>query len=148
LESVPDYPWGLRISLSERELAKLGLPADCAVGDQISFDCCARVCSVSLNDSESGASARVELQITEMAVDEDDSEEAMADPQDRGAPKAYTVLGKSFHDGRLYRGGEVIMLYDDEVGSAPRRDRAEKPEVPQAQPVPVPVRPSASGCAR
>lgn len=75
LESLPDYPWGLRISLSERELAKLGLPADCAVGDQISFDCCARVCSVSLNDSESGASARVELQITEMAVDEDMSEE-------------------------------------------------------------------------
>lgn len=61
----------------------------------------------------------------------------MADPQNRGAPKAYTVLGKSFHDGRLYRGGEVIMLYDDEVGPQHAAIAPREPEMPQAQPVPA-----------
>lgn len=63
----------------------------------------------------------------------------MADPQDRGAPRAYTVLGKSFHDGRLYRGGEVIMLYDDEVGAHHQEIVPVEAEVPQALPIPVSV---------
>src|SRR6202043_1059137 len=54
LESVPDYPWGLRISLTHRELEKLGLEADCDIGDVIDLRAFARVCSVSSNETSMG----------------------------------------------------------------------------------------------
>lgn len=72
----PDYPYGLRISLTEKELAKLGLDADCEIGDMIDMRCFGSVTSVSMNDGEHGKSVRIEIQIEKMAV-EDESTEAM-----------------------------------------------------------------------
>jgi hypothetical protein len=37
LEDVPEYPSGLRIVLTHRELPRLELEADCAVGDTLEF---------------------------------------------------------------------------------------------------------------
>ena len=72
---APDYPWGLRISLTEKELEKLGLDADCDIGDMIDLRAFAVVTSVSKNKSTEGAdSCRVELQIEKMAVESEDEE--------------------------------------------------------------------------
>ncbi len=66
----PDYPWGLRISLTEKELAKLGLDADCDIGDMIDLRAFAVVTSVSKNKRDDGdESVRVELQIEKMAAE-------------------------------------------------------------------------------
>jgi hypothetical protein len=63
------YPYGLRISLTHNELEKLGLAADCDVGDMIDMRCFGTVTSVSLNDDGGGKSCRVEIQIEKMAVE-------------------------------------------------------------------------------
>lgn len=76
LPEGPDFPWGLRLSLSHRELEKLGLEADCAIGDTIDLRCFAKVTSVSRTDGPNGPEDRVELQITEMAAENEDDEEA------------------------------------------------------------------------
>lgn len=69
MSSKPDYPYGLRISLSHNELKKLGLDADCDVGDMIDLRAFGTVTSVSLNDDGGGKSCRVEIQIEKMAVE-------------------------------------------------------------------------------
>lgn len=71
----PDFPYGLRISLTENELEKLGLEADCDVGDMIDIRCFGTVTSVSLNDGEGGKSCRIEIQIEKMAVENEMNEE-------------------------------------------------------------------------
>jgi len=73
---VPDVPYGLRISLGNEELAKLELPADCAIGDILHFVAMARVTSVSSNDSGKGPQNRIELSITDMAVENESKEAA------------------------------------------------------------------------
>jgi hypothetical protein len=82
-ESMPvptqaaDYPWGLRLSLDEADLEKLGLDASCEVGDTLHFVGMAAVTSVSKNEFNGTHSCRVELQVQRMAVENED-EEAMA----------------------------------------------------------------------
>ena len=76
MPSKPDYPWGLRISLTEKELEKLGLDADCDIGDLIDIRAFAVVTSVSKNKMDSGEeSVRVELQIEKMCVEDELSED-------------------------------------------------------------------------
>lgn len=71
----PDYPYGLRISLSEKELKRLGLPIpEC--GDMLDVRCFATVTSVSINEGSDGKSCRVELQIEKMAVENEMTETA------------------------------------------------------------------------
>ena len=76
LDEVPDYPFGLRICLTQEDLDKLGLDADCEVGDLLDMRCFATVTSVSKNEVNGKPSCRVELQIEKIAVenemDEDD----------------------------------------------------------------------------
>lgn len=69
MSSKPDFPFGTRICLTSTELSKLGLDADCEVGEELEFMARARVTSVTKSDMCS----RVELQIEDMAVQ--DSEE-------------------------------------------------------------------------
>lgn len=71
----PRYPWGLRITLSHRELEKLGLDADCDVGDVIDMRAFAEVTSVSKNETEHGCECRVELQIQKLGVENENDEE-------------------------------------------------------------------------
>ena len=70
IASKPDYPWGLRICLTDKELEKLGLEADCEIGDMIDIRCFATVTSVSKGDG----GCRVELQIEKMAVENEMTE--------------------------------------------------------------------------
>lgn len=76
----PKYPWGLRICLTHRELEKLGLDADCEVGDVIDLRAFAVVTSCSLNETEGGRDCRVELQIQKLAF-ENESTEDMGDEE-------------------------------------------------------------------
>lgn len=64
------YPYGLRICLCDDELKKLGLDADCDVGDYLDIRAFATVMSVHKEDGNS----RVELQIEKMAVEKEDDE--------------------------------------------------------------------------
>jgi hypothetical protein len=73
--STPDYPCGLRICLTHRELEKLGLEADCQIGDVIDLRAFATVTSVSQNDYGNGPECRVELQIEKLAVEDERTEE-------------------------------------------------------------------------
>lgn len=82
-EDLPAYPCGLSISLSEVELAKLGLTDDVDVGDMVHLHCMAKVTSVSKTDTESGGPCcRVELQITNMVGlnEEEENQEMDATP--------------------------------------------------------------------
>lgn len=65
----PEYPYGLRISLSGEELAKLGC-TDCKVGEKMQIMAMAEVVSTSENQDADDESPRkrVELQITDMGM--------------------------------------------------------------------------------
>lgn len=75
IKQAPDYPWGLRIVFEDRELDKLGLDADCEVGDEVEIRAVARVTSVSRNEVGGEEKRRVELQITDIAVEGDDDDD-------------------------------------------------------------------------
>lgn len=62
----PVYPWGLCLTLSDEELEKLDLDADCDVGDEITFVIRCEVTSVSQNKSTEGPKSRLELQVVAM----------------------------------------------------------------------------------
>ena len=66
---VPDYPYGLRICLTDAELSKLEMGTDCEIGDMIDLRCFARVTSVSKNDGPDGPTCRVEMQIESMSCE-------------------------------------------------------------------------------
>ena len=68
----PDYPYGLRICLTEREFSKLGLdPKDAEVGGLVHLFAMARVTNVSIGEECS----RVELQIEDLGIESEDDEE-------------------------------------------------------------------------
>lgn len=72
----PRYPYGLRICLTDKELAKLGLEADCDIGDVIDLRAFAVVTSCSQNKTEGGEDeCRVELQIEKLAIENETTEE-------------------------------------------------------------------------
>ena len=72
--SGPDYPYGLKICLTEKELEKLGLAANCDVGDVIDLRAFAVVTSVSMEAREGNETARVELQIERLAIENEATE--------------------------------------------------------------------------
>lgn len=68
----PTYPWGLRISLTDDDLKKLGLDAKCEHGDYLVFKCMARVTSCTESDGpDDEKCCRVELQIEKIKVLDD-----------------------------------------------------------------------------
>jgi hypothetical protein len=73
----PDYPCGLCICLTQVELDKLGIEADCDVGDVIDLRAFASVKSV----TKSGDNCRVELQIEKLAI-ENEMDEEVGDDDD------------------------------------------------------------------
>lgn len=73
MSSKPDYPYGLRISICEKELKKLGLSVP-ENGDMIDMRCFGTVTSVSTNSSSDGDSCRVEIQIEKIAVENEMTE--------------------------------------------------------------------------
>lgn len=77
---VPQYPYGLCISLSEKELEKLDIdPGSAQVGGMVHGHFMARITSVSENQRADGNSCRVELQIESLCLESEDEENAEAD---------------------------------------------------------------------
>lgn len=71
----PDYPYGLRICLTEKEFKKLGLDAaDAVVGGIFHLHGLARITSVHASDGEGGQCCRVEAQIEDLDIESEDSE--------------------------------------------------------------------------
>lgn len=70
LADAPKYPYGLKISLNNDSIEKLGIPAMPAVGKKMMLHAMVEVCCVSEYDSkEGGKNSSMELQITEMALE-------------------------------------------------------------------------------
>lgn len=71
----PDYPYGLRICLTEKEFEKLGLDhADAEVGGMCHGHFMARITSVSASEGDGGKTCRVEMQIEDLAIESEDEE--------------------------------------------------------------------------
>ena len=72
----PDYPYGLRITLTDKELDKLGLDHSAAeVGGTIHGFFMARITSVSENEVTAGEKCcRIELQIEDLGIESEDEE--------------------------------------------------------------------------
>lgn len=66
-----DYPCGLRICLTSRELDLLDLDDDCDVGDMIDLRMLAKVCHVMKTDG----GCRIELQAIAMKAEAEDDED-------------------------------------------------------------------------
>lgn len=64
----PDYPWGLRITLDEAQLAALGMEALPAVGGPIGLEAAAVVMSASEEQVDGKTRRTLQLQITDLAV--------------------------------------------------------------------------------
>lgn len=73
----PRFPYGLRISLTEKEFAKLGCdPSDLEPGDLVHLtQVFARVTDVSHRDGDTGKTSRVELQIENMDFEDETLED-------------------------------------------------------------------------
>ena len=76
MPSKPDFPYGLRISLTEAELEKLNLDeSEAQVGAMFHGHFMARVTSVSRNEGEDGKTCcRIEAQIEDLGVESEDEE--------------------------------------------------------------------------
>lgn len=79
---TPDYPWGLRLTLSARDLAKMKIdPASIEMGGVIHLHALARITGKFENETENsdGKDIRVEAQITHLSTESEDAENAEAD---------------------------------------------------------------------
>lgn len=83
-ENTPRYPWGLCLSIENEQLDKLDLDGDCEVGDVIHLCCMAKVTSVSCRETEGKEDRRIELQVTDIAVEDEDRENEEAFREERG----------------------------------------------------------------
>lgn len=65
----PKYPWGLKITLDDGSLAKLGITSLPAVGTKFTFTAVSEVCGSSSYQDQSGeAETSLSLQITGMEL--------------------------------------------------------------------------------
>lgn len=85
----PIYPYGLCISLTQDELEKLDLTPDCQVGDMIHLMAMAKVTSISQYETSEHTNCRIELQITHLAVEDEDKEEIEEKPRFRIRPEKF-----------------------------------------------------------
>lgn len=88
---VPNpYPWGLRLSLSNEQLAQFGIEKPMA-GESYDVDALGVVVSVSADDQDADGdvdNVRVEIQITELALSK------VADSSGNDSDAADTMYGK------------------------------------------------------
>lgn len=77
MPNKPEYPYGLRICLTEAEFEKLGLDhKDAEIGGIFHGHFLARVTSVSQDDGPNGPCCRVEAQIEDLDIESEDEENA------------------------------------------------------------------------
>lgn len=93
----PQYPWGLRNSLTGHDLEKLGVSAaDIQVGGYIHGHFMARITSVSSDSRENGEkSERVEWQIEQLCIESEDAENEEAEQAEEttNTPKRRRLYG-------------------------------------------------------
>lgn len=93
------YPYGLRITLTKEDLAKLGVDEMPECGDEVAFYVYGCVVSTEEREDEYGETGCVGVQIQKMSIEEaPDDEEAEADAAKRGgfkeaASKLYSKQG-------------------------------------------------------
>jgi hypothetical protein len=88
--NTEEYPYGLRLDLSDAELEKLGLD-DLQVGDTVHLMAFAKVCSTHEHADGEGSSAHCCLQVTHMKAEVEDDEDE-EEPDDR--TPAERIYGK------------------------------------------------------
>lgn len=78
---LPKYPYGLCISLTDKEMEKLSLdPSEAKQDGMIHFHALAQITSTSTNTTADGKTHhRIELQIQQMAVESEDKENKEAE---------------------------------------------------------------------
>jgi len=77
MSDKPEYPYGLKICLTNAEFKKLDLDSNCAeVGGILHLHALARITSVTHNDGPHGYDCRVEAQIEDLAIESEDQENA------------------------------------------------------------------------
>lgn len=78
-DSVPEFPWGLSICLDEDSLEKLGITELPKPGAIVTITAQAKVTAVRMSANEGEVTDRqgVDLQITDMAVDDGNSGKAV-----------------------------------------------------------------------
>lgn len=121
--SVPVYPYGLCLSLTEDELDKLGIdPSGCHSGDMIHLCAMAKVTSFNEREEERTdgtrkQTCRIELQITHLATDNEDDEAYEQAPREERARRRYGgeppapegegKAGEMHVQASAYRGGKA-----------------------------------------
>lgn len=78
-KDAPKYPYGLRISLNDDDLAKLGITSLPAVGTKMVITCQTEVCSTGVYEDQSKekeASMSLQIQAMEIGEDKDSSDAA------------------------------------------------------------------------
>lgn len=69
-----EYPYGLCISLSEKDLEKLDLDDEVEAGDFLHGAFMAKVTSITHSSSENNKGCRIELQIVAMGIEDESTE--------------------------------------------------------------------------
>lgn len=76
----PDFPYGLRINLTEKELSKMGLdPAEATTGGLVHGYFMGRITSVSTEQRDGEDRCRIEIQIEDLAIESEDQENDAAE---------------------------------------------------------------------
>ena len=76
MPSRPDFPYGLRITLTDKELDKLKIDhADAFVGGIFHGHFMARITSVSADENSGGKSCRLEAQIEDLSIESESEED-------------------------------------------------------------------------
>lgn len=91
-DSVPDYPYGLSISLGQDELEKLSRQVDdFELGDLIHMHVMGVVTSVSQRADQSGENCRVEIQITHISAENEEDENEEEEKQEDASSRLYKM---------------------------------------------------------
>lgn len=84
---MPEYPWGLRLSLTDSDLKKLGITEPMATGGMLHGHFMASVTSSSEEEMRDGSKkCRVELQIKQMCIESEDEENEEAEEAEPEKP--------------------------------------------------------------
>jgi hypothetical protein len=84
MADLPKFPWGLQLTLTDKEFAKMAEagdefdPRDAFVGGEVHGFFMAKIVSVSMEDRESGPTSRVCLQIQALGLESEDKEDREA----------------------------------------------------------------------
>lgn len=82
----PIYPYGLQLCFGSEQLERLNLEDDCEVGDMVHIFAIAKVVSVNKRDTTDGPKTSVDLQITHIATESEDAENASMDFEEDKKP--------------------------------------------------------------